>query len=95
MDKKAKIREMYAEDQSYLVCIRYEDPFECIAQKCVGFMDYRSAKTFLKHFNKLNYDLWSDREQTGIYCMIVSRNYCTNHKDYENDYNLEWLDYRV
>lgn len=86
---------MYAEDQSYLVCIRYEDLFECIAQKCVGFMDYRSAKTFLKHFNKLNDDLWSDREQTGIYCMIVSRNYCTNHADYESNYNLEWLDYRV
>lgn len=95
MDKKAKIRKMYAEDESYLVCIRYEDPFECVAQKCVGFMNYRSAKCYLKHFNKLNDELWSDRYQTGIYCMIVSRNYCTNHTDYESNYNLEWLDYRV
>lgn len=95
MDKKAKIQEMYSEDESYLVCIRYEDPVECIAQKCIGFMDYRSAKTYLKHFNKLNFDLWSDKEQTGTYCMIVSRNYCTNHFDFEHDYNLEWLDYRV
>ena len=38
MDKKAKIKKMYAEDESYLVCVRYEDPITCIAQKCIGFM---------------------------------------------------------
>ena len=91
--KKVVIK--YNDTCNYLVCVRWEDPFCCVAQKHIGNMSYRNAKSYLKRFNKYNNGLWSDREQTGIYCMIVSRNYCSNHAEYEIDYNTHMLQYKI
>ena len=80
---------------SYSICIRYETPEGCAAQKHIANTNYRTAKSYLKHFNKLNNNLWNDREQTGIYCMIVSRKYCVNHGTFETTYNSDLIRYRL
>ena len=43
------------------------------------------AKSIKRHFDKiLTYHPWND---TGDYCGIVSRTWCTNHEDFEREYD--------
>ena len=30
---------------------------------------------------------WDDMTQTGSYCWVISRKLCTNHEDFEEEYN--------
>ena len=92
MEKAVK---KYNETCDYLVVVRLESPFDCIAQKHIMNCSYRTAKSYLKHFNKYNNRLWSDMDQSGVYCMICSRNYCTNHNSFENSYNQELINYII
>lgn len=43
------------------------------------------AKSIWRHLNKTLQ--FNDYDQTGQYCMVVSRTYCTNHEDFEHEYN--------
>ena len=41
------------------------------------------AKSLHRHFSKEN--TWSDIHQTGSWCELISRTYCTNHESFEEE----------
>lgn len=75
----------------FCVTILNECPSMVFAQKHLCNCDYECSKSIYRHFNKLNRDLWNDYNQTGIDLNIISRIYCTNHDDFEYDYNVEQI----
>ena len=77
----------------YTVTIRLETPFDCIAQKPVAIgIDKASAKSIHRHLKRKYKDKWSDMDQSGIYVMSISREFCSNHADFEHEYNAEMID---
>lgn len=80
--------EMY---DDFFVSLIHDNPYFTIAIKHIMNCDFECAKSYKRHFDKLNGDLWNDYTQTGIYCLIDSRIYCTNHKQFEINDNVEQI----
>lgn len=83
--------EKYDKNHDTCISITYETEFGVVAQKHVCNTSRENAHSYMKHFRKLNGDLWNDYNQTGLYCNVVSRNYCMNHDDFEHDYMDEYI----
>lgn len=52
-------------------------------------VDKATAKSIFRHFDSLC--KWNDYEQLGEYVLMVSRKWCTNHKDFEKEITLEMM----
>ena len=87
--------EKFNENESYCVTVTDETTYGVNAQKHIMNCDKQSAKSFKRRFDKLNGMFWNDYYQTGLYCSIVSRNYCINHFDFETDINPDILSYNI
>lgn len=68
----------------FTVTLTLETPWGIEAQKplIVG-ADHATARSIHRHFYKATKPLWSDRDQSGLYVTMISREFCTNHEDFE------------
>lgn len=73
-------------DDTYTVALMtdYGYGHESCRPLAVG-VDHATARSIKRHYDKTCY--WSDYTQTGDYVTIVSRKWCTNHEDFEHEYN--------
>lgn len=75
----------------FCVTLMYETPEMVIAQKHIMNCDRATANCYKRHFDKLNGHLWNDWKNSGLYCLVVSRIWCTNHMDFERDDNVNQI----
>lgn len=83
------------DDNDTCICICFETISDIIACKHIMNTSRDIAKSYKRHFDKLNRDKWNDEKQTGLMCNIISRNYCTNHMYFETSFNTEYIDYDI
>lgn len=77
----AEIEVAEAEDD-FTVALMTANPFEEHCKPLAIGVTEAIAKSIRRWYHKHICE-WSDWSQTGSYVMVVSRVYCTNHKDFE------------
>lgn len=83
--------EIIENKNDFCVTLMYETPEMIIAQKHIMNCDRATANCYKRHFDKLNGHLWNDWKNSGLYCLVVSRIWCTNHMDFERDNNVNQI----
>ena len=71
--------------KGYTVTIENDYGFGCDYIPVAVGVDERTAKSIRRHYLKVfdKLGIGTKWDNTGLYCGVISRTYCTNHADFE------------